>query len=233
MKQRSYRGFDIRGRLNAGVNLSQAQAEMDVIMRDLEREHPESNKDTVAYVRNDMNRRLGNGLSGLPLVLIGMVVLVLLMACANVSSLLMAKATSRLKEVTTQLALGATRGRLVRQFLTESALLAAMGCAAGIALAYGCIRGFMLLAPQNPGQTGPDFRLDVRVLICAVVVSAAAVFLFGLAPALTAVRDAWAATLSTRTSGSGNRSFSAIARRVLIGGQVALSVVLLIVAGLF
>lgn len=233
LKQRSYRGFDIRGRLNPGVTLSQAQAEMDVIMRDLEREHPESNKDTVAYVRNDMNRRLGNGLSGLPLVLIGMVILVLLMACANVSSLLMAKATSRLKEVTTQLALGATRGRLVRQFLTESGLLAAMGCAAGIALAYGCIRGFTLLAPQNPGQAGPDFRLDVRVLICAVLVSAAAVLLFGLAPALTAVKDAWAATLSTRTPGSGSRSFSAIARRVLIGGQVALSVVLLIVAGLF
>jgi macrolide transport system ATP-binding/permease protein len=236
LKQRSYRGFDIRGRLHPRVTLAQAQAEMNVIMSDLEKEHPESNKDNVAIVRTEMGRRMQLGIVAPPLILSALVILVLLMACANVASLMMARATSRLKEISTQIALGATRATLIRQFLTESAVLAFLGGAAGILLAYGAICGFRTLVPfagGTSGPEGPDFRLDLRVLACVAIASAISVLLFGLAPAFMAVKDAWSAVMTTRSSASGSRSFSSVARRVLIGGQIALSVVLLVVGGLF
>jgi predicted permease len=233
LKQRSYRGFDIRGRLNPGVSVAQAQAEMNVIMSELEKEYPESNKDNVAIVRTEMGRRMEGGNIAVPAILTTLVILVLLMACANVASLLLARATSRLKETSTQLALGATRACLVRQFLAESAVLAVLGGAAGTLLADAAIKGFGVLVPFSGSAEGPDFRLDMRVLACVAIASAASVLLFGLAPAFMAVKDAWGSLMTTRGSVSASRSFSSIARRVLIGGQIALSVVLLIVSGLF
>jgi putative ABC transport system permease protein len=233
LTHRDYRSFLIYGRLKRGVSVTQAQAQMNVIMSGLERQYPDSNKDTVAIVRKDMNRRLQGNFVLLPLILTALGILVLLMACSNVASLLLARTTSRLKEISTKLALGATRGRLIRQFLTESGVLAILVCAIGILLAYGSIRGFRALVPYSAAPEGPDFRLDLRVLSSAVIASAAAVFLFGLAPAFTAVKDAWGAVMTTRTSVSSSRSFGAAARHVLIGGQIALSVVLLVVGGLF
>jgi len=233
LKQRSYRGFDIRGRLNPGVSVARAQAEMNVIMSELEKEYPESNKDNVTIVRTEMGRRMEGGNIAVPAILTTLVILVLLMACANVASLLLARATSRLKETSTQLALGATRACLVRQFLAESAVLAVLGGAAGTLLADAAIKGFGALVPFSGSAEGPDFRLDMRVLACVAIASAASVLLFGLAPAFMAVNDAWGSLMTTRCSVSASRSFSSIARRVLIGGQIALSVVLLIVSGLF
>ncbi len=233
LKQRSYRAFSMIGRLRPGVTVAHAQAEMNVIMSALERAHPESNKDNIAIVRTELGRRLETGLVAVPSLLGGLVVLVLLMACSNVASLLMARATSRLKETATQLALGASRACLVRQFLTESVVLAAFGGAAGTLLAFGCIQGFRTLLPVTGRPEGPDFRLDLRTLVCVGVASAIAVLLFGLAPAFMAVKDAWSAVMTTRSSASASRTFSSIARRVLIGVQIALSVVLLMVGGLF
>jgi len=233
LKQRSYRAFDIRGRLNPSVSVAQAQAEMNVIMSDLEKEHPESNKDNVAIVRTEMGRRMELSDVSAPTILTALVMLVLLMACANVASLLMARATSRLKETSTQLALGATRACLVRQFLTESAVLAALGGTAGILLADAAIKGFGAFVPNNGSAEGPAFRLDLRTLACVAIISMISVLLFGLAPAFMAVKDAWSAVMTTRSSASSSRNFSSIARRVLIGGQIALSVVLLIASGLF
>jgi predicted permease len=233
LKERTYRAFSMFGRLNQGVTVAQAQAEMNVVMSDLEREHPESNKDSVVIVRTELGRRMETGLVTVPSILGALVVLVLVMACANVASLLMARATSRLKETATRIALGASRARLVRQFLTESAVLALLGGAAGTLLAYGCIQGSHLLMPLSDRPDGPDFRLDVRTLICVAIASAVSVLLFGLAPAFMAVKDAWSAVMTTRSAASASRSFSAVARRVLIGGQIALSVVLLMVGGLF
>jgi macrolide transport system ATP-binding/permease protein len=233
LKQGSYRAFEIRGRLNPGVTLAQAQAEMNSIMSALEREHPESNKDNVAIVRTEMGRRMELGFTAAPSLLGGLVVLVLLMACANVASLLMARATSRIKETSTLIALGASRGALMRQLLTESAVLALFGGAAGTALGYVCVAGFRSLVPVIGSADGPDFRLDFRVMLCVGITSAVAVLLSGLAPAFMAVKDAWSAVMTTRTSASASRSFSSVARRILIGGQIALSVVLLMVGGLF
>jgi predicted permease len=231
LTHRSYRGCTLLGRLKPGVTIAQAQAEMNIIMSDLEREYPDSNKDTVAIIRKEMSRRLQNGTATQAGILMGLVVLVLMMACANVASLMMAKATSRIREISTQLVLGASRGALVRQFLTESAMLALLGGGSGILLAAACIKGFASLVPYSVSPTGPDFHLDTRVLDCAALASMAAVFLCGIAPAFMAVKEALSA--ATTRSALGSRSHSAVARRILIGGQVALSVVLLVAGGLF
>jgi hypothetical protein len=99
LTHRSYRGFSMMGRLKPGITVARAQAEMDTLMRDLERAYPDTNKDTAAFVRKEMNRRLvGNGIL-LPSILMGLVLLVLLIACANVASLLMARATSRIRDL--------------------------------------------------------------------------------------------------------------------------------------
>jgi predicted permease len=230
LTHRSYRGCTLLGRLKPGVTIAQAQAEMNIIMSGLEREYPDSNKDTVAIIRKEMSRRLESGTATLARILMGLVVLVLMIACANVASLMMAKAASRIRETSTQLALGASRGALVRQFLTESAVLSLLGGGSGVLLAAACIKGFASLVPYSVSPAGPDFHLDMRVLGCAALASGAAVFLCGIAPAFTAVKEAVSA--NTR-SGLGGRSHSAVARRILIGGQVALSVVLLVAAGLF
>jgi predicted permease len=231
LAHREYRGCNLLGRLKPGVTIAQSQSEMNVIMSSLEREYPNSNKDTVAIVRSEMSRRLENGAATPGFILLGLVVLVLMMACANVASLMTAQATSRIREISTRLALGASRAALVRRFLTESAVLAVLGGVSGILLAADCIRGFASLIPYSTSPAGPDLKLDTRVLGVAALASMAAVLLCGIAPAFMAVKEALSAT-TTRTA-LGGRSHSALARRILIGGQVALSVVLLVAGGLF
>ena len=231
LTHRSYRGCTLLGRLKPGVTIAQAQAEMNVIMSALEREYPDSNTDTVAILRTEMSRRLANGAATPGVILMGLVLLVLMMACTNVASLMMARATSRVREISTQLALGASRMALVGQFLTESAVLALLGGGAGVLLAAACIRGFSSLMPYSVSPAGPDFHLDTRVLGCAALACVATVFLCGIAPAFMAVREAVGVATTRNTLGS--RSYSAVLRRVLIGGQVALSVVLLVAGGLF
>jgi len=231
LTHRDYRSGTLLGRLKPGVTIAQAQSEMNVIMSSLERDYPNTNQDTAAFVRSEMSRRLENGAATPGFILLGLVVLVLMMACANVASLMMAQAASRIREISTQLALGASRAALVRRFLTESTLLAVLGGGAGILLAAGCIRGFSSLIPYSTSPAGPDLKLDTRVLGIAALASIAAVLLCGIAPALMAVKEALSAT-TTRTA-LGRRSHSALARRILIGGQVALSVVLLVAGGLF
>jgi predicted permease len=230
LTHRSYRGCTLLGRLRPGVTITQAQAEMNVVMSTLEREYPDSNKDTVAIVRTEMSRRLQGGSTTPAAILMGLVVLVLMMACANVASLMMARGSSRVREISMQLALGASRAVLVCQFLTESAVLAILGGASGVLLAAACIKGFASLLPYSIAPAGPDFHLDTRVLGCAAFASIAAVFLFGVAPAFMAVKEGRSTAI---TRGAGGRSHSAAARRILIGGQVALSVVLLVAGGLF
>ncbi len=233
LTHRSYRGFEMIGRLRTGVTLAQAQAEMDGIIRDLERTYPDTNKDTTVYLRREMDRRMSQGIQ-FPAVLMGLTLLVLLIACANVAGLLMARSTSRMREISTQLAVGASRITLVRQLLTESAVLAVMGGLCGVLLGYACIRGFAAMLPYSPVPGGPQFRLDLRVLTYALIASTSAVFLCGLTPALSAVNEA-VLTVTSRVRGSSAETGAsgALARRALIVGQIVLSTVLLVAAGLF
>jgi len=233
LTHRSYRGFDMIARLKPGVTLAQAQSEMDGIMGELERSYPDTNKDTAIILRHEMDRRFAQGFQ-LQAVLMGLTVLVLLIACANVAGLLMARSTSRMREISTQLAVGASRATLVRQLLTESAALAGLGGACGGLLGYVCIQAFDAMLPYSPVPGGPQFRLDLRVLTCALLASTAAVFLCGLAPALSAVKEAMLTiTTNVRAGVAESRAFGALPRRVLIVGQIVLSTVLLMAAGLF
>jgi len=233
LTHRSYRGFEMIARVKPGVTLAQAQSEMDGVMRDLERTYPDTNKDTTVYLRREMDRRMAQGIQ-FPAVLMGLTVLVLLIACANVAGLLMARSTSRMREISTQLAVGASRMTLVRQLLTESAVLAVLGGLCGVLLGYICIRGFAAMLPYSPVPGGPQFQLDSRVLTYALLASTAAVFLCGLVPALSAVREAiLTVTTNVRGSAAGTGATGAWGRRALIVGQILLSTVLLIAAGLF
>jgi len=145
----------------------------------------------------------------------------------------MARASARLGAISTQFAIGATRGRLVRQFMTESTVLAILGGAFGIVLAYLGIRLATSLVPYAPAPQGPMFSMDARVLLCALSASTITIFLCGIAPAFMATHAASRAALRIRSSAPSDLPFGVILRRALIGAQVALSVILLIGGGLF
>jgi predicted permease len=231
VQSRHSRSFVIRGRIRPGVKIAEAQAEANIICANLTREYPTTNKDTNFIVRRDLDYRLeGNGVA-LPAVLMGLVLFVLLIACANVASLLMARATIRIGGIATQLALGASRTRILRQLMTESTVLAIVGGACGLFLAWLGIRLATKLVPFQPAAQGPLFEMNQRVLLYALAASALTVFLCGLAPAFMATREAARAALKVRASTT--KGFGSFSRRVLIACQVALSLILLIAGTLF
>ena len=230
LETRLHRTFSVRGRLQQGVSLSQAQSEVSLIMHNLADAYPTTNKDVHAIVRKELSRRIASNGVAVPAILFGLVVFLLLTACANVANLLMVRATARLNEIATRLAIGATRGRLVRQLLTENSILALVGSAVGVSLGYIAIRFANSILPISFAPQG--FRMDFRVLGFCLLISIATVFVCGLAPAVIATKEAAQSALKLRTVSEGNRFFGAILRQLLVGGQIALSMMLLIGGGL-
>jgi predicted permease len=227
---RGYVWLNLMGRLKPGVKASQAAAELNLI---LTHTGPANAEHTAVEPG-------GRGLSGLrdrftdPLrILMAVVAVVLLIACANLASLLLARATARQREIATRLAIGAGRGRLVRQLLTESVLLAAMGGMLGVLFATWSSRLLLDLVVGGGRPIALDLRPDVRILLFAGMISLVTGMLFGLAPALQAVGRDVAPALKL-----GARSLAGRGRRwglkdALIVAQVALSLLLLVVGGLF
>jgi predicted permease len=236
--------LSVFGRLKPGWTVERATAHFAALSRDLFRAtlppgYPQVSvpKYLASTLRADP---VASGISHLrelyeaPLwILLGTAGLVLLIACANLANLLLARATARRREIAIRLGLGASRGRVIRQLLTESVLLALVGGTAGIAVAGWLGRALIALLDTSISVTALAIRLDWRVLAFAVGLSALTCLLFGLAPALSATGRAAAAAMHVTTRWATGGHESRATRRALIVVQVALSVVLLFVSLLF
>jgi predicted permease len=227
MRNRGAHPVGAIGRLRSGVTVGQARAELAAIGYRLARQYPDTNKGR-GFVAAVLRPPVDDVRSTLWL-LLGAVTLVLLIACVNVASLLLARAVSRERELAMRVALGAGRGRLIRQCLTESAVLGLVGGALGILLAALGVRPFVMLWPGALPRA-EEVQLDWRVLLFAIGVSLFSGLLFGLAPALRAPARNLEQTLR-----AGARSLAGGSRRLhgsFVVSEIALAVVLLVAAGM-
>ncbi len=231
MKQRDFRAFEVKGRLRPGVTTEQLRAELDTIGHRLAQSYPATNKATTFYGEPESGRQ--HGFLLISLFLMSVVGLVLLISCANVAGLLLARGETRQREVAVRLALGSGRGRLIRQFLTEGLMLSLAGAALGSLLAAWLIAIEPSLLPPAPIKLGPDLRIDARVMLVTLIVSLLATLIFGVAPALRASKADLSGALKGGEASSARGFRRLTSRNVLVVGQVALSVLLLSVAGLF
>ncbi len=173
-------------RLPGGVSIDRAQSAASVLARRLEAQHPDFNEKTGINLIGLRDRVVGDIKAGL-LALLGAVAFVLLIACANIANLVMARASSRGRELAVRVALGAGKGRLVRQLLTESLLLAVLGGVAGLVLGWWAVDGLVAIAPASAPRLA-EVRLDFTVFLFAGALSVATGVLFGLMPALHSSR---------------------------------------------
>jgi len=216
-------------RLKPGVTIEQAQAEMSAIAARLEKAHPQTNKNRgvkLASFRDARNGKLGDLLYPL----FGAVGFVLLIACANVANLLLARASARRREISVRAAIGATRGRLIREFLADGAVLAIPGILLGILFAYGGLQLFRAIVPQGfPGASLVE--LNIPVLAFTAAVGAAASIAAAFFPALQGARVELTGALKESGRGSGSRMRQYL-RSSLVAGEIALALVLLVGTGL-
>ena len=216
------------GRLKPGVTFAQANADMESVAKHLAERYPETDKGTgitLVPLKQDMVGYVKPTL----LLLLAAVGFVLLIACANVANLLLARSTARTQELAIRTALGATRGRVIRQLLTECLLLALAGGGLGILLASWGLQGALKMLPQALPRVA-QIHLDGRVLCVMLTVSALAGILFGLTPALKGSRCDLQETL--KEGGRGARGSRLRTQRVFVAAELALAVVLLTGAGL-
>src|SRR5438874_7201838 len=217
-------------RLKPGVRMAQAAAEIEAIGRALAREFPDQNRN-ASLVINSLAPVPGSSapLAAFVTLLVGIVSLVLLVACANLTGVLLARAATRQREIAVRLAIGAGRARLVRQLLVETMLLFALGAVAGLLLARGMTPTVIALLPTLPFQIDVSLALDARAILFTAVVSLVTALLSGLAPALHASKaDVVSALKDDALTPSRPRL-----RDAFVVAQVAFSILLVVVAGLF
>ena len=230
LTDRAARGFLIGGRLKPSVSIAQAAAEIDVIGQTLEHEYQEQNRRTGLRLlaSSPVPGNVGPIVAFVALLTV-IVSFVLIIACANVAGVLLARAAARRQEMALRLAIGAGRARLIRQLLTETVLLFVLGGASGLLLAWGMTSVLVSRLPTLPFPVAVSLTLDGRVFIFTAGLSLVAALLSGLAPALDASRADLLSGLKNDAPLGGRRRL----RYAVVIAQVAFSIVLLIGAGLF
>ncbi len=230
LQPRDQRWLSAIARLKPGVSVQQAQVEMDTLARRLEQTYPDTNANRGALV-TPLHEQLFGNLQLMLWILLGAVGCVLLVACTNVANLLLQRAATRQKETAIRLALGATPGRLIRQLLTESVLLALGGGVLGVLVAFWSADFLVALSPiQFPSFV--KLALDARVLGFSLLISVLTGVLFGLAPALQAARPALNEVLKDSARGSSGGLGRSRLLGSLVVAEIALALVLLVGAGL-
>src|SRR5258705_1271888 len=239
---RGDRGIELTGRMKSGVTVAQAQTQLKTIAARLAQAYPETNMVTIdrpndprpvtVTLESRVEPSAQAAIKRVSLLLFVVVGLVLLIACANVANLLLARASVRRREIAVRLAVGASRRRLVRQLLTESLLLALLGGAVGLILTEWTARLVPCFFPANEAN-GLDLSLDLGVFVFTIVVTLLTGMLFGLAPALQATRPNLVASLKDDVNAQSHPLRRLGLRDILVLSQLALSLVLLIGAALF
>lgn len=224
----------VYGRLQDGYSVEQANAEMAMLLSILSKEYPSEydQGNFATFVRPLRADLLGDSRPTLTILAIS-VGLILLLACANVANLMLARGEARRSELAVRTALGASRFRITRQLVTEALLLSAVGATAGLLFAYGCLK-FLLLWLAHGASTLPrlgDISINFPVVIFTALVAIIAALIFGFAPALPLSRLALAETLNEGGRDSGGRVRPRV-RKVLVAAQVTIATVLLVASGL-
>jgi len=233
LEKRDAHSLTVKARLKAGMSLATTQAELATIWKGLQQQYPDTNHGRNITVRTELQSRYQQDpydaiLVGFLMALAG---LVLLIACANVANLLLARARSRSREIAIRIAVGAGRLRLVRQLLLESLVLALMGGALGLVFAYAGIRFLQRIQVPTDLPVVIGVQLDHRVLLFSFLAALVSALFFGLAPAWQSVKTDLVSSLKTADQGFTGRRRT-IGRNILVVGQVALSMALLVAAGM-
>jgi predicted permease len=234
LENRGRNNMNVVARLAPGVSIEQARDRLTVVQSDLLKEFPDDYKRTggllVPQTESGIHPQFRSAQVGLTAMVMGVVALLLLIACVNVANLFLARARGRWREMSVRLSLGARRGRLVRQLLTESVLFSLLAGGAGLALTWVVVGMANRIRLPMDIQIDPDLRINGAVLIFTTGVALVTGIIFGLAPALQATKPSLIPALKGEAPAGGGKSRMS---RGLVVAQLALSLTLLVVAGLF
>src|SRR5439155_12822109 len=236
LRERAIPLFTGVGRLRPGHSLAQARTEMNIVAAALEKEYPDIDQGQAVTLRPLTEAAYGPERQPLffgSVLLMAIVGLVLLIACSNVANLLLSRAAVRRQEVAVRMALGAGRSRLMRQLLTECVLLGLLGGVLGLLFGYGGCRFLWSFRPAEYAQNLADLRINASVFGFAFAVSVLTGLIFGIVPALRFSRTSVSEVLKEETRNVGRSRGRISLANTLLAGQVAISLVLLVVAALF
>jgi predicted permease len=232
LEKRGDRSLFVKGRLKPGMSLASANAEAGVIGHWLEQAYPDTDRGYSEAVRTEFQERVDMSpydaaMAGM---LLGLVGIVLLIACANVANLLLSRARARSREIAVRLAIGAGGWRLVRQLLTESLVISLLGAAVGLVVAQAAVSFFSGIRMMSEIPIVLDVRMDGRVLLYTLLAAVASAVLFGLVPALQATRTNLVPALKSGAGNGSGKRRRFLGRNSLVIAQVAGSLVLLVCA---